>query len=137
MTEHATTGDAINHAIDKASDGITQLSHVIATAAPQVGRVALAAVQADAYANVVYGVESLAVVGFAIFIWRKWYWPWTSAADAYDLDPAKFMAGAALCAVIGLFGFIAICTVFDPWTYIAMSHPDMFLAHKLMADLSK
>lgn len=35
MTEHATTGDAINHAIDKASDGLTQIAHALSGAAPQ------------------------------------------------------------------------------------------------------
>lgn len=138
MAEHATTGDAINHAVDKASDGIAQITHAISGAAPKVAEVTLAAVQADAFANVIYGAEALAVVAALLFIWRKLYWPWVkSNSSDFDMEFPVIISGFGLCVGMALFLFIAICTIFDPWTYVAMQHPDLYLAHKVMASLSK
>lgn len=134
MAEHATTGDAINHAVDKASDGIAQITHAIAGAAPKVTQVTLAAVQADAYSNVVYGVEALLVVAVAAFVWRRFYWTWVQ--DDGD-EIGVIFAGLVLGGIMAVFSFVAICTVFNPWTYIAMQHPDLYLAHKIMAQVSK
>ncbi len=136
-SEHATTGDAINHAVDKASAGLEQISHAISGAAPKVAKITLATVQADAFANVVYGIEALIILVAIFVFWRKVYWPWARRVANDDMDFPIFIAGAALVVAFAIFGFVVISTICDPWTYIAMAHPDMYLAHKVIANISK
>lgn len=136
MPDHATTGDAINHAVDKVGGGISQITDAISSAAPKVAQVTLATVQADAVANVIYGIEALLVVALILLFWRKVYWPWAKHVGDTDLDVPAVLAGGVMVLAIGVFGFVAISTIFDPWTYIAMQHPDMYLAHEVIAKLT-
>jgi hypothetical protein len=119
-----------------ASDALTnKLVEVIGqlqAASPKAAQIALEATRADALSNFVGGLIALAICVALIVFWRTKFWAWTKAGfDSYDDVPA-IISSIALWVVIAASGLIAVCILLDPWTYITFSHPELWIAHKII-----
>lgn len=126
MTEHASTGDAINHAIDKASDGLAQIAHALSSAAPQAWELACKGVFAQGAATlVVGGVLLLPAVIFFVLTW------WAARLANKDDDYAPFAIIAGIACVVFLVASIVNLATGDAWARVIS--PDGYLAQQVLS----
>lgn len=96
---------------------------------PDAMAAARGAVKVEAYSCMVSGVVCL-LVGIILFYAANYLWGY-QPVDRFDAGVPKFLGG--LVAAIAL--IVCICGVWsfiDPWTWTAISHPDLWLAKKVL-----
>lgn len=123
------TAKVINHAIDKASDGLTQIAHALSTAAPQAWALAVHGVFAKGMATlIVGGVFLVASAFFAVWclvFGRRGDW---DSGDQTFVTVVAVMCGSAsvIMFVFALFNG----TDSDAWARIIS--PDGYLAQSIL-----
>ncbi len=125
----STTASVINHAIDKASDGLTQIAHALSSAAPQAWSLAVHGVYAKGLATLIVAAVFLVASAF-FFMWcmifgRKGNW------DSSDIT---FVTGfSVLCGVASVAMFIfALCNAADGDSWARIISPDGYLAQSIL-----
>jgi len=129
------TADAINHLVDKASSGLDQISHALASHAPQAWLI----VVKGAYAA---GIASLIVGGFCLvllIIFGSMAVALAFAANKnFDRDDDSFVggvcvAGAILCFLVGAGCFVGTAANLassDSWARVIS--PDGYVAQQVL-----
>ena len=124
----ATTGDAINHAIDKASDGLAQIAHAISSTAPQAWAVAVHGVYAQGLASIIAGgiLFFAGLVGLPCFVYMGL--KMRLAQDSEFLGICLFGGGVIF------FVFFVIGTILfgNPNHWAMLISPDGYLAKQML-----
>jgi hypothetical protein len=131
-TEHvaqpaATTADAINHLVDKASDGLAQITHTLSSAAPQAWEMAVRGVYAK-------GLSTLIVGGICFFLLTLSAIAFLFLVRAASKNGDESYIGP--CIITGFVTFILLlATAFnvcdaDAWARVVS--PDGYLAQQIL-----
>lgn len=112
--------------VHKAAEILGQLQAL----SPKVVDVALRATQADALASIIMSAFwlGLAVIS-GLIVWRKVV-PWARKSETDDF--LGFMVPSVLAVIIGAVGLVSLISLADPWNYIALLHPELWIAHKII-----
>lgn len=114
---------------DKAIEIITQLQHQV----PVATKLALQTAEVSALSNLAGGVVALGFLATLILIYRYLYRPWEAASDhSYGGEPEVMIAAAVLWLAMAISAVIAAAIFFDPWTWVSIARPDLYLAHQLI-----
>lgn len=128
MAEHATTGDAINHAIDKASDGLAQIAHALSGAAPQAWALAVKGVYAQGASQLIVGgvfiVCSILCAIIAV--------PLLLRANKTDSEFCG-VVGVVLCLVAAVLLFVSAINIADASAWARVISPDGYLAQQVLS----
>ena len=127
MAEHATTGDAINHAIDKASEGLSQITHALSNAAPQAWGLLVKATYAQGLISIIIGGIELAAGGL-LFLTACWL-----AKTDWKESPSLRNCGSVGCFL--LTAIMVIAALFDLLnsdSWFRVISPDGYLAQQFM-----
>lgn len=99
---------------------------------------AMAAARVQAYTSAIGGVVCLVVAGWlavaALTLFRKAQ-SLADANDRYGADTSdywQFFAALIAGFFAAMFGIAAAVNLLDPWTYIAMQRPELWLAKKAL-----
>jgi hypothetical protein len=121
---------AVDPLTQKAAEVIGQLQAL----APKATGLAIEAVRYGAMADLICGVIAAVVLtALAVFVWTRFI-PWAKRnMGGYGASEVAAVFGSiGLAALsIGLVLMVA-ATVLNPWTYIALYHPDIYAAHKII-----
>jgi sterol desaturase/sphingolipid hydroxylase (fatty acid hydroxylase superfamily) len=109
----------------------TQILGQLQALSPKAASMSLLAVQMDAISTAIWGLFGLVGLIVLQWVWRKHYWPWTKNGDLDDEFP-QVLAGIGLGIAMLICGGIAMGCLLDSWTWIAMVHPELYLAHRLI-----
>ena len=95
---------------------------------PNVADAAMSAARVEAYSTLASGLMAAlagaAMLYVALLIWRK-------AAAANSFDSEFIYVGAVVVGLIALIpACIGIWSWLDPWTWITLNHPELWLAKK-------
>lgn len=110
-----------------------RLADAAANLGPQAWSVALRAATVEGYASLESGGICLAVgVALLYAAWRVWRWAKRNEDEIYGTHDGAYIASLFLIAVGATLTIIGASTLLDPWTWTAIYHPDIYIAHKLM-----
>lgn len=111
---------------NKAAEILGQLQSL----SPKAVDAALGAARVDAYSTLVSGVTCIAAAAALCLFFRYRFLPWAKKQDdsEFPLVMGSLFGGTA---VVGLVIF-ALCNLLDPWTYVTIVHPELWVAHQLM-----
>ena len=95
---------------------------------PNVADAALSAARVEAYSTLAGGLMAALIGAAALYaallLWRK-----AAASESYDNE--LIYGGAVLVAVIALIPLcIGVWQIVDPWTWITINHPELWIAKK-------
>lgn len=105
---------------------ISQLQHQ----APVATNAVLQSARVDAIASFMYIPVCAIIAAGALAALHKWVWP------EYKIDPDSFVSffGPPVCiAIVFLCALVSILQIFDVWNYVALFHPDLYIAHQLLS----
>lgn len=127
MASETNTADVINHAIDKASDGLTQIAHALSSAAPQAWALACHGVFAQGAAYIVTGFFWLlgTVVGCIFFAVSSKKANW----DEGNFASVVTVFSGLLAIVFGIIAMFHLCDA-DSWARVIS--PDGYLAQSIL-----
>jgi hypothetical protein len=97
--------------------------------APNVVEAALQATRVEAHSTLVGSFMWFGWAMLCLFIgrycWRK------NVCDDLDMPFGRIGAGILFCVAAGFFA-IAIWSWVDPWTWVALNHPELWIAKKAL-----
>ncbi len=106
---------------------IDSLNHVSGPAVDS----ALASAQVDALSAIAGGCVGLAVAA-ASYKAIRWCIRRLKALDHHE-EELPFIIGAVISGLCLLGGALAVgIDLLDPWTYVALAHPDYWVAHQIL-----
>jgi len=124
--QHATTGDAINHAIDKASEGLAQVTHLLSSSAPQAWALLVRATFAQGLVNILIGGFELVGATLLIVLSAK------AGSTSWEEPKLRCFVSifAGIAAVILLFaGLVDFCSASNWFRVVS---PDGYLAQQAL-----
>lgn len=125
------TPDTADRIITDWNDRLQHLADAIVHAAPQVTDIALNSVRVQAAGGILGG---LVAVGFAIAGGVAMRWCYRHRNDDADDADLWIFVGAIFFGLIALIGSIIGATqLFDIWVWVSLFHPELWIAHKLLA----
>lgn len=126
-TQPSATAQVINHAIDKASDGLTQIAHALSSPAPQAWALAVKGTYAQGLSGLIVGGVSLFFGLLAALF--CWFFAWRA-----DKTNNEFFG---FCAVVsGIYGIVLIVfsgiNLGDSSGRAKVISPDGYLAQQIL-----
>lgn len=95
---------------------------------PSVINAAKAAARMEAFSTL---SASLMIAAFTVIFLLLARYLWNLETESGDDDIAR--AGAVACLVIAMIaGSFALWAWIDPWTWTALTHPEIWIAHKVL-----
>lgn len=115
-------------------DQAAELLHRLNAGAPQITQTLIEAARMEALASVISGSIALIVFGILLRLTLKRVQPWAFAGDRDLIDePGREICLVLMWCAVGILGLIASIALLDPWTYITLAKPELWVAHQFMA----
>lgn len=118
MENHTTAADAVNHAVDKIGEALSQVTAALAQTAPHAWELVVRGAVADAVGTIVHGLAQMPFAAALLYAcYRIMVWSANRMPKAHDDGTSDicFMVGGVV-GVVG--GFMVISSIAD----IANSH---------------
>lgn len=96
---------------------------------PEAMAAARGAVRVEAYSTLVSTICFI-IAAFVFYKAAIYLWAYQSTSQ-YSMGESKFFAGILFTTVVILV-WIAVWNVIDPWTWVALNNPDLWLAKKVL-----
>jgi hypothetical protein len=110
--------------MDEIAKRLAELAEKVGPAAMEAAR---GAVRVEAYSTLAGGAFAM-VAAAAIFYFGRFLW--LHDDDFYGSEPKFWAVISFLVALV--FGLIGLWNIVDPWTWVAQSNPDLWLAKKIL-----
>jgi hypothetical protein len=95
---------------------------------PSVVDTALQAARVEAWHALVFNLFGIAA---ALVLFRVGRRLWTAKGNSrWEEHDLQVMAGGALLVIGGIIGFFAVMNTFDPWLWMTMKNPELWIAKK-------
>jgi hypothetical protein len=117
--------------MDELAHKATEIISQLQAASPKFTAIALDAVRAMAIAGFVWGFVGALGVCVTSFVLKKIYLPYVRKSD-WDDEPVVILGGIALAAAFLGFGGMAFANLCDPWNYIGLARPELWIAARII-----
>lgn len=123
------TNDALNKGIDLLTQVVQAAKEAVTAYGPDAWSLTLKIVQVDGYQHLALTVSFALMAAILLFV-SRYLWVWGTKGDRYSGQRDAGGSFSVISSVIAGFLLVAFgISLIDIWAWMAIFHPDLYLAH--------